>query len=70
MVDLKEAWKASAPHATRAKMPSGQAERVVEGARHLSPYLGDRMLAGKLDGNSVFASASLCPKIARSKSNN
>jgi uncharacterized protein (DUF2252 family) len=35
-------------------MPSDQAERVVEGARHLSPYLGDRMLAAKLDGNSVF----------------
>ena len=31
-----------------------KAERVVEGARHLSPYLGDRMLAAKLDGNSVF----------------
>ena len=54
LVDLKEAVKASAPHATRAKMPSDQAERVVEGARHLSPYLGDRMLAAKLDGNSVF----------------
>jgi uncharacterized protein (DUF2252 family) len=54
LVDLKEAVKASAPHAARAKMPSDQAERVVEGARHLSPYLGDRMLAGKLDGNSVF----------------
>jgi uncharacterized protein (DUF2252 family) len=54
LVDLKEAVKASAPHAARAKMPSDQAARVVEGARHLSPYLGDRMLAGKLDGNSVF----------------
>jgi len=54
LVDLKEAVKASAPHAKRAKMPSDQAERVVEGARHLSPYLGDRMLAAKLDGNSVF----------------
>ena len=54
LVDLKEAVKASAPHAPRAKMPSDQAERVVEGARHLSPYLGDRMLAAKLDGNSVF----------------
>src|SRR5271168_1529854 len=28
LVDLKEAVKASAPHATRAKMPSDQAERV------------------------------------------
>jgi uncharacterized protein (DUF2252 family) len=54
LVDLKEAVKASAPHAMRAKIPLDQAERVVEGARHLSPYLGDRMLAKKLDGNSVF----------------
>jgi len=54
LVDLKEAVKAAAPHAKRAKMPFDQAERVVEGARHLSPYLGERMLAAKLDGNSVF----------------
>jgi uncharacterized protein (DUF2252 family) len=54
LLDLKEAVKAAAPHAARAKMPSNQAERVVEGARHLSPSLGDRMLAVKLDGNSVF----------------
>jgi hypothetical protein len=53
-VDLKEAVKAAAPHAGHAKMPSDQAERGVEGARHLSPYLGDRMLAAKLTGNSVF----------------
>jgi uncharacterized protein (DUF2252 family) len=52
--DLKGAVKAAAPHAARAKMPSDPADRVVEGARHLSPYLGDRMLAGKLDRNSVF----------------
>jgi uncharacterized protein (DUF2252 family) len=55
LVDLKEAMKAAAPHAKLAKMPSDQAERVVEGARHLSPNLGDRMLGGKLSGNSVFA---------------
>jgi uncharacterized protein (DUF2252 family) len=54
LVDLKEAVKASAPHAARANMPLDQAERVVEGARHLSPYLGDRKLAKKLDGNSVL----------------
>jgi uncharacterized protein (DUF2252 family) len=54
LVDVKEAVKAAAPHARRAKMPSDQAERVLEGARHLSPYLGDRMLAAELDGNSVF----------------
>jgi uncharacterized protein (DUF2252 family) len=55
LLDLKEAVKAAAPHAKHAKMPSDQGERVVEGARHLSPSLGDRMLAGKLNGNSVFA---------------
>jgi uncharacterized protein (DUF2252 family) len=55
LLDLKEAVKAAAPHAKRLKMPSDQGERVVEGARHLSPNLGDRMLAGKLNGNSVFA---------------
>ena len=49
LVDLKEAVKAAAPHAKYAKMPYDQAERVVEGARHLSPY--DRMLAAKLTGN-------------------
>jgi uncharacterized protein (DUF2252 family) len=54
LMDLKEAVKASAPHAAHAKMPSGQAERVVEGARHLSPYLGDRMRAVKLDGKPLF----------------
>jgi len=54
LMDLKEAVTAAAPHAPRAKMPSDQAERVVEGARHLSPYLGDRMRAIKLDGKSVF----------------
>jgi uncharacterized protein (DUF2252 family) len=54
LMDLKEAVKASAPHAAHTKMPSGQAERVVEGARHLSPYLGDRMRAVKLDGKPIF----------------
>ena len=55
LVDLKEAVKAAAPHAKHAKMPFDQAERVVEGARHLSPNLGDRMLSAKLEGKSVFA---------------
>jgi uncharacterized protein (DUF2252 family) len=54
LVDLKEAVKAAGPHAKHTKMPHDQAARVVEGARHLSPYLGDRMIAAKLTGNSVF----------------
>jgi uncharacterized protein (DUF2252 family) len=35
-------------------MPSDQGERVVEGARHLSPYLGKRMRALKLLGKPAF----------------
>jgi uncharacterized protein (DUF2252 family) len=35
-------------------MPADQAERVVEGARNLSPYLGKRMRAVKLMDKAVF----------------
>jgi uncharacterized protein (DUF2252 family) len=35
-------------------MPQNQAERVVEGARYLSPYLGKRVRATTLLGKSVF----------------
>ena len=34
-------------------MPKDNGERVVEGAKHLSPALGDRMMAAKLLGRSV-----------------
>jgi uncharacterized protein (DUF2252 family) len=47
LVDLKEAVKAAAPMAKRADMPTDHAERVVTGACHLSPFLGERMLATK-----------------------
>lgn len=53
LVDIKEAVCAAAPCAPRAKMPRDNAERVVEGARHLSPYLGDRMMAARLLGKPV-----------------
>ena len=35
-------------------MPEGNGERVLEGARRLSPYLGDRMIADQILGRSVF----------------
>jgi uncharacterized protein (DUF2252 family) len=54
LMDLKEAVQTVAPRAASAKMPSNQAERVVEGGRHLSPFLGKRMRAVKLMGKSVF----------------
>ena len=48
LVDIKEATVAAAPHARNAGMPADHAQRVVQGARQLSPHLGDRMLAAKL----------------------
>jgi uncharacterized protein (DUF2252 family) len=54
LMDVKEAVAAAAPRYAREKMPKDQAERVVEGAMHLSPHLGKRMVAARLDGRSVF----------------
>ena len=53
LVDLKEAVEAAAPAARGAEMPADPAERVVAGARALSPNLGDRMLAVHLLGRPV-----------------
>jgi uncharacterized protein (DUF2252 family) len=54
LIDIKEAVSAAAPRHKRAKMPRDNAQRIVEGARHLSPHLGERMAAGKLLDRSVF----------------
>jgi uncharacterized protein (DUF2252 family) len=54
LIDIKEAVQAAAPHYAEAMMPPDHARRVVEGARHLSPTLGDRMLAAKFSDRSVF----------------
>jgi uncharacterized protein (DUF2252 family) len=48
LIDIKQANKAAAPHASGVVMPRDQARRVVEGARHLSPALGDRMRSATL----------------------
>jgi uncharacterized protein (DUF2252 family) len=53
LLDIKEATPAAAPRARDAQMPRDNGARVVEGARHLSPALGDRMIAGKMLGRSV-----------------
>ena len=53
LVDIKEAVQPVAPHAARTRMPDDNAERVVEGARKLSPYLGQRMLPWRFDRKSV-----------------
>ena len=54
LMDLKEAVHAAAPADDSADMPEDQAQRVVEGARHLSPHLGERMRAIQLFGRSIF----------------
>jgi uncharacterized protein (DUF2252 family) len=54
LMDMKEAAETAAPYYSRAKMPKNNALRVVEGARHLSPSLGERMLATQFLSRSVF----------------
>ncbi len=44
LVDIKEAIHAAAPRAPGAQMPRDNAQRVVEGARKPSPFLGQRMI--------------------------
>lgn len=53
LIDIKEATLAAAPRARDAAMPRDNGLRVVEGAKHLSPALGDRMIAAKLLGRSI-----------------
>jgi uncharacterized protein (DUF2252 family) len=53
LIDVKEAPPAAAPKSVKAKMPRNNAERVVEGARSLSPFLGQRMMSAQMLGTSV-----------------
>jgi uncharacterized protein (DUF2252 family) len=54
LMDVKEAASAAAPRYASDKMPRDNAERVVEGALHLSPHLGKRMVAGHIEKRPVF----------------
>jgi uncharacterized protein (DUF2252 family) len=54
LMDVKEAIKAAAPRYPGSSMPRDNAARVVEGARKLSSFLGERMLAAQFQGQSVF----------------
>ena len=54
LIDIKEAVQAAAPHHAKAAMPPDQGMRVVEGARHLSPALGDRMLGATFLDRAIF----------------
>ncbi len=54
LMDVKEAIAAAAPRSKTSDMPRDNAERVVTGARNLSPFLGGRMAAARLLGKAVF----------------
>jgi uncharacterized protein (DUF2252 family) len=54
LMDIKEATQATAPRYPRVRMPRDNAERVVEGARHLAPNLGRRMLATRFLERTIF----------------
>ena len=54
LMDVKEATAAAAPHDPAAELPDDNAERVVTGARNLSPFLGGRMLSTHILGKPVF----------------
>jgi len=53
LMDVKEAVESAAP-ASSTDMPADQAQRIVEGAPHISPFLGERMRAATLLGRPVF----------------
>ena len=53
LVDIKEAVRSIAPARRGADMPRDAAERVVAGAKALSPNLGDRMIAARLMSKPV-----------------
>src|SRR5262249_41001256 len=50
----KEAVATVAPGYPKTDMPTDHAERVVKGAWHLSPALGDRMIAARFQDRRVF----------------
>ena len=54
LMDIKEAGPAAAPTYAGCEMPADSAERVVAGAQHLSPLLGERMRAATLLDRPVF----------------
>jgi len=54
LMDIKEAVPALAPRYPKTEMPTDHAERIVKGAWHLSPALGDRMIAARVLDRPVF----------------
>jgi uncharacterized protein (DUF2252 family) len=55
LLDIKEAATAAAPHDAGLSPAMDNAQRVVTGAKHLSPYLGERMVGATLLERPIFA---------------
>src|SRR5450631_1278528 len=53
LIDIKEATPAAAPGRKTPGIPRDPAQRLVAGARALSPFLGERMVAAKINGTPV-----------------
>jgi uncharacterized protein (DUF2252 family) len=53
LIDIKAAVTAAAPRAPDIVMPRDNGQRVLAGARALSPHLGERMAAGRLEDQAV-----------------
>lgn len=54
LIDIKQAVHAAAPRYPHVSMPRDNARRVVEGARQMSPALGERMIAQRFLEHGVF----------------
>lgn len=54
LLDIKQAVRTVVPVVKGTRMPRDHAQRVVEGARHLSPLLGNRMAAARMESAQVF----------------
>lgn len=54
LIDIKQAVGAAAPRSARAQMPRDNGKRILEGARHLSPALGERMLSTRFLDHGFF----------------
>jgi uncharacterized protein (DUF2252 family) len=54
LMDVKEAVASAAPMAQRSEVPTDPGRRVVEGARRISPFLGERMRAASILDRPVF----------------
>jgi len=54
LMEIKEAVQAAAPRYPKPRAPRDNAKRVVEGARHLAPFIGQRMRAARLLDRAIF----------------